>query len=477
MASGRRAGSSTSRRAWRSACCEVGGSGPGVSSFGTRAQSPSAHRPSWPSTRSSESTRTAPRSSTGRPSWRRIGFGVTPAVHTSVCVAIRSPPESTTVPGPADASVVEVWISTPRPAELLRGVLAEARRDLGQDLRRRVDEHPAQSRPLELRVVTQRVADEIRELGERLDARIARSDEDERQVCLGALAVVLGRGRLEPAQHVVAELDRVGEVLEAETVLGEAGDRQRPRERAQREDGLLVVDDERLRTGLDRGDALLRVERREPSEEQLGVRAHHPQRHDDVAGLERARRGLGQHRRVEHEVLLADDRRAALAEQAGDVRTGEAAARGRAFRLCGVPRLYDRHVQVSVIGSGAEHEARAEEVGRLLAERGCVVVTGGLGEVMAAALRGAKAAGGTTIGILPGTSRSDANEWIDHAVATGLGHTRNFAVAASGDAVIAVGGQLGNADRDRLRDAAWPTGRDPRAGPGGGRRRSRRHAR
>lgn len=100
-------------------------------------------------------------------------------------------------------------------------------------------------------------------------------------------------------------------------------------------------------------------------------------------------------------------------------------------------------MQVSVIGSGAEHESRAEEVGRLLAERGCVVVTGGLGEVMAAAMRGAKAAGGTTIGILPGTSRTDANEWADHAVATGLGHMRNFAVAASGDAVIAVGGSWG----------------------------------
>jgi uncharacterized protein (TIGR00725 family) len=108
-----------------------------------------------------------------------------------------------------------------------------------------------------------------------------------------------------------------------------------------------------------------------------------------------------------------------------------------------VPRLYDHRVQVSVIGSGAEHEARAEEVGRLLAERGCKVVTGGLGEVMAAAMRGAKAAGGTTIGILPGTSCSDANEWVDHAVATGLGHMRNFAVAASGDAVIAVGGSWG----------------------------------
>jgi uncharacterized protein (TIGR00725 family) len=100
-------------------------------------------------------------------------------------------------------------------------------------------------------------------------------------------------------------------------------------------------------------------------------------------------------------------------------------------------------IEVSVVGSGAEHEARAEEVGRLLAERGCTVVTGGLGEVMAAAARGAKSAGGTTVGILPGESRSAANEWIDHVVVTGIGHARNLAVAASGDAVIAVGGSWG----------------------------------
>jgi uncharacterized protein (TIGR00725 family) len=100
-------------------------------------------------------------------------------------------------------------------------------------------------------------------------------------------------------------------------------------------------------------------------------------------------------------------------------------------------------VQVAVIGSGREHEARAEEVGRLLAERGCTVVTGGGGEVMAAASRGAKEAGGTTIGILPGERREDANPWIDHVVVTGIGHARNLAVVASGDAVIAIGGSWG----------------------------------
>jgi uncharacterized protein (TIGR00725 family) len=100
-------------------------------------------------------------------------------------------------------------------------------------------------------------------------------------------------------------------------------------------------------------------------------------------------------------------------------------------------------LQVAVIGSGQEHEPAAEEVGRLLAERGCTVVTGGLDEVMAAAHRGAKRAGGTTIAILPGERRADANEWADHVVVTGIGHARNLAVAASGDAVIAVGGSWG----------------------------------
>ena len=100
-------------------------------------------------------------------------------------------------------------------------------------------------------------------------------------------------------------------------------------------------------------------------------------------------------------------------------------------------------MQVAVVGSGREHEALAEEVGRLLAERGCTVVTGGLGEVMAAAARGANSAGGTTIGILPGERRHEGNEWLDYEVVTGIGHARNVAVAASGDAVIAIGGSWG----------------------------------
>jgi uncharacterized protein (TIGR00725 family) len=99
--------------------------------------------------------------------------------------------------------------------------------------------------------------------------------------------------------------------------------------------------------------------------------------------------------------------------------------------------------QVSVIGSGADWESAAEEIGRLLAQHGCTVVTGGLGEVMAAAHRGAKDAGGTTLAILPGERRGEANPWADHVVVTGIGHARNLAVAASGDAVIAIGGSWG----------------------------------
>jgi uncharacterized protein (TIGR00725 family) len=62
---------------------------------------------------------------------------------------------------------------------------------------------------------------------------------------------------------------------------------------------------------------------------------------------------------------------------------------------------------------------------------------------MSAAARGAKSVGGTTIGILPTETRERANEWIDHVVVTGIGHARNLAVVASGDAVIAVGGRYG----------------------------------
>jgi uncharacterized protein (TIGR00725 family) len=78
-----------------------------------------------------------------------------------------------------------------------------------------------------------------------------------------------------------------------------------------------------------------------------------------------------------------------------------------------------------------------------VAERGAVLVCGGLGGAMEAACRGAKEAGGTTLGILPGADRGDANPFVDVAVPTGLGQGRNLVIVHAADAVIAVGGGYG----------------------------------
>jgi uncharacterized protein (TIGR00725 family) len=101
---------------------------------------------------------------------------------------------------------------------------------------------------------------------------------------------------------------------------------------------------------------------------------------------------------------------------------------------------------VAVIGATNATDweiATAEEVGRALAEAGCVLVCGGLGGVMNAAARGCEAAGGTSIGILPGDEREVASRHLTVAVATGFGEARNAIVARSADVVVAVGGEFG----------------------------------
>lgn len=101
---------------------------------------------------------------------------------------------------------------------------------------------------------------------------------------------------------------------------------------------------------------------------------------------------------------------------------------------------------IAVIGGSTctDKEARAaEETGRLLAEHGAVVVCGGLGGVMEAVAKGAKANGGTTVGILPGADPAAANAYIDIPLATGLGEMRNFLIVRAAHALIAIGGGVG----------------------------------
>jgi uncharacterized protein (TIGR00725 family) len=101
---------------------------------------------------------------------------------------------------------------------------------------------------------------------------------------------------------------------------------------------------------------------------------------------------------------------------------------------------------VAVVGSGTasgQVYEQARKVGKLIAERGAILVCGGLSGVMEAAARGATEAGGTAIGILPGEDRSGQNKYLTYSVATGVGQARNLAVVCSGDVVIAVGGEYG----------------------------------
>ncbi len=101
---------------------------------------------------------------------------------------------------------------------------------------------------------------------------------------------------------------------------------------------------------------------------------------------------------------------------------------------------------ISVIGVGKEDKELnqlAQEVGRLIAGRGAILVCGGLGGIMHAVACGAKEAGGTTVGILPGPDRVGASKCIDIAIPTDMAHARNALVVRAGDGVIAIGAGYG----------------------------------
>src|SRR3990172_5795987 len=105
-----------------------------------------------------------------------------------------------------------------------------------------------------------------------------------------------------------------------------------------------------------------------------------------------------------------------------------------------------RSIVIGVIGAGeADDKQRglAREVGEEIGRRGAILISGGLGGVMEAACQGAKSAGGTTLGILPGFDRTEANPYVDVAVATGMSHARNLILVRSCDALVAIGGGFG----------------------------------
>ena len=107
---------------------------------------------------------------------------------------------------------------------------------------------------------------------------------------------------------------------------------------------------------------------------------------------------------------------------------------------------YRDRSRVGVIG-GARPEGKfrkiAYEVGRLIAEKGAILICGGLSGVMEAAARGSKKSGGLCVGILPGNSVKDANPYIDIAIATGMGYSRNHLVVMNADVLIAIDGEYG----------------------------------
>ena len=103
-------------------------------------------------------------------------------------------------------------------------------------------------------------------------------------------------------------------------------------------------------------------------------------------------------------------------------------------------------ITISVIGGhdiDQKVEQLAHDIGKIIAEVGAVLVCGGLDGAMSAASRGAKEAGGTTIGILPGLDKEDANEYIDIALPSSIGFARNAMVACSADIIVALPGSHG----------------------------------
>ncbi len=132
----------------------------------------------------------------------------------------------------------------------------------------------------------------------------------------------------------------------------------------------------------------------------------------------------------------------------------------------------NRSPVIAVVGAGKcskKLKDMAGEIGKYVAEHGGVIVCGGMGGVMEGAARGAKEAGGTTIGIIPTVDKDDANEFIDYVIPTGFGEARNIMVVRTADAVIALPGKYGTlsemafalkAKKPLISVSAWKLGDD-----------------
>ena len=115
---------------------------------------------------------------------------------------------------------------------------------------------------------------------------------------------------------------------------------------------------------------------------------------------------------------------------------------------------------IGVIGGSMclEEDAQtARRVGELIAENGYILICGGLTGIMEATARGCTSKGGISVGILPGSSADDANEWIGIPVVTSMSHARNNIIVRSSDAIISIGGGLGTLSEIAI---ALKTGKD-----------------
>ena len=251
-----------SRRAWRSACWQVGGSVmPGVAWLGTAAQSPSDQMSRAPTTRRVSSTSTRPCSSTGSPSALTIGLAATPAVHTTVDgldPAAVGEPDAVGVDDEARRVARDDLDAAPVQRAL--GKAGEAVGRLAEDPRPGVDQDPARADVGQARVAAQRLVGHLGDLGDRLDAGEAGARDDEGQPPRGG--VRRGVGQLDLAQDVVAQADRIAEVLEPEGVLAQAGHGRGAGDGAERDHELLVGDRDAPRLGLHLDHAAVAIEHR-----------------------------------------------------------------------------------------------------------------------------------------------------------------------------------------------------------------------